>query len=75
MTTSEHAIEVDSILKKLLGGPKTRKQLGCTRYRLSRLIEDKLVKRAGEVKAKGSTARSAVAYELLAKGRKRAEKL
>lgn len=75
MPTTEHAIEVDAILKKLLKGAKTRAQLGCSRYRLQKLEADKLVKKAGEVKAKGSTARKAVVYELMAKGRRRAEKL
>jgi hypothetical protein len=58
-----------------LKGPKTRAQLGRSRYRLQKLKADKLVKKAGEVKAKGSTARKAVAFDLTAKGRKRAEKL
>jgi len=75
MPTTEHAIENDSILKKLLKGPKTRKQLGVTRYRLQQLMADKLVKKGGEVKVKGSVARKAVAYELTAKGLKRAQKL
>jgi hypothetical protein len=75
MSTTEHATANDAILKKLLKGPKTRKQLGCTRYRLGQLINDKLVRVAGEVKPRGSVARKAVTYELLAKGRKRAERL
>jgi hypothetical protein len=75
MPTTEHAIEVDAVLKKLLAGPKTRQQLGCTRYRLAKLIADKLVKRAGEAKNPKSSARKAVVYELLAKGRRRAERL
>lgn len=75
MPTTEHAIEVNAVLKKLLGGPKTRKQLGCTRYRLQKLMADKLVRKAGEAKNARSGARKAVTYELMAKGRKRAEKL
>jgi hypothetical protein len=75
MPTAEHALEVDSVLKKLLKGPKTRKQLGVTRYKLGKLMADKLVKSAGEVKPKGSTHRRAVTYELMAKGKRRAEKL
>jgi predicted MarR family transcription regulator len=75
MTTTERAIENDATLKKLLKGPKTRQQLGVTRYRLQKLMADKLVKRSGEAKNPKSGARKAVTYELMAKGRKRAERL
>jgi hypothetical protein len=63
----------DAILKKLLPGPKTRSQLHSTRYRLLMLIDQKLIKRAGEVKQ--GSARKAVVFDLTAKGRKRAEKV
>jgi hypothetical protein len=75
MPTTEHAIEVDAVLKQMLKGPKTQKQLGCTRHRLLMLLEAKLIKRAGEAKNRGSAARRAVTYDLTAKGRKRAAKL
>jgi len=64
----------DAILKKLLNMPKTRQKLGCSRYQLQMLMEQKLVKRLGEAKNQEG-ARKAVTYELTARGRKRAEKL
>jgi hypothetical protein len=70
---AEHAMKVDAVLKKLLKGPKTRTQLGVTRYLLEKLIADRMIKKAGE--AKVGSARRAVTYDLLARGRKRAEKL
>lgn len=64
----------DAVLVKLLKGkPKTLKQLGCTRHRLLKLLDAKLIKREGEVKNKPG-ARKAVTYELTAKGAKRAER-
>lgn len=70
-----NAVDNDAILKALLKGPKTRQQLGAsaTRYRLDKLVADKFIRRAGE--AKVGSARKAVTYELMARGRKRAEKL
>lgn len=73
MATATKTSTNDAILVKLLRGPKTKSQLGCTRYRLLTLIDAKLVKRAGEVKV--GSARKAVVFELTARGRKRAEKL
>lgn len=53
--------------------PRTQQQLGCTRHRLLKLMQEKLVKRSGEVKSKPN-GRKAVTYELTAKGVKRAQK-
>jgi len=66
------ATKTDPVLGKLAKGPKTLQQLGCTRHRLRKLIDEKLVKRAGEAKNPGSRARKAVLYDLTAKGRKKA---
>jgi hypothetical protein len=63
----------EKVLVKLLKGRRTLKQLGCTRHRLLKLLDAKLVKREGEVKNQAG-ARKAVTYELTAKGRKRAER-
>jgi hypothetical protein len=54
-------------------GPRTQQQIGASRYRLKQMVEAKLLKRVGSVKV--GSARKAVAFELTAKGRKRAEKL
>lgn len=55
--------------------PRTRQDLGSPDRRLLVAMEAaKLVKRAAPVK-QGPTGRKAVAYDLTAKGRKRAEKL
>lgn len=64
----------DKVLKRLVIGPLTLRNLGCTRYTVLKLLEQKLVKRGAEAKNPGSTARKAVTYELTAKGKKRAEK-
>jgi hypothetical protein len=63
----------ETVLKKLLKGPLTRQKLKSTRHRLLKLMQDKLVKRAGEAK-NVKQGRKAVTYELTAKGRKKAEK-
>jgi len=66
------ATKTDPVLAKLAKGPTTLQQLGCTRHQLRRLLDDKLIKRAGEAKNPGSRARKAVLYNLTAKGRKKA---
>jgi len=64
----------EKVLKKLSRAAGTQRELGCTRYRLLKLQQEKLIKAAGEVKnvVRG---RKAISYELTARGRKRAEKL
>lgn len=65
----------EQVLRELryADGPRTRQQIDATRYRIQKMEERKLLKRVGEVKV--GSARGAVAYELTAKGKKRAEKL
>jgi hypothetical protein len=65
----------NTILKQLLPGAKTLAQLGTSRHRMKTMLEAKLVKRSAPVKNHAGVGRKAVAYELTAKGRKRAEKL
>lgn len=76
LTAQEQASKAadDAVLKKLAKGPSTLQALGCTRHRLRKLLDAKLIKRGSEVKNPGR-ARKAVSYELTAKGRKRAEKI
>jgi hypothetical protein len=70
----------DTVLKALLRysddakPARTQQQMGCTRYRLLKLLEAKLVKRSGKAKNPKSTARQAITYELTAKGKKRAQR-
>jgi hypothetical protein len=64
----------DAVLVELAEGARAFQQLSCTRHRLVKLQEQKLVKRAGEAKNQEG-GRKAVLYELTARGRKRAEKL
>jgi hypothetical protein len=70
----------DAVLKRMreldaLGTtPPTQKAIGCTRHRLLKLMQEKLIKRAGAAKNVPS-GRNAVTYTLTAKGAKRVEKL
>jgi hypothetical protein len=75
MPTDTKLSPSDKALVKMLKGAKTRQQLGLTRYALGKLSADKLIKRAGEAKNSKTGGRKAVTFELMAKGRKRAEKL
>ena len=65
----------NAVLKKLLNAAGTQRELGCTRHRLLKLLDAKLIKRAGEAKNQPGVGRKAVSYELTGRGRKRAEKL
>jgi hypothetical protein len=68
--------DTDKVLKRLIGAsPQTMAQLGCSRHRILTMLAAKLVKRAGTIKNDAGVGRKAVAYDLTAKGRKRAEKL
>jgi hypothetical protein len=73
-TASKEADE--TVLRTLLASPSalTQYQLECGHHRLLKLLAAKLVKRSGAVKNL-PTGRKAIAYELTATGRKRAEKL